>query len=186
MRFAQPTPTRATPACSRGTGGIEKTGAGKLTLTRDQAITGTTTISAGTLQLGNGGTTGMVGGRIVDNAALVIHRTDAIDFAGADQRHGQRDAARHRHDDLHRPTTATPAARRSRPARLQLGDGGTTGSVVGNIVNNATLVVNRSNTLNLAGAISGSGALQQDGQRHHGAVGRQHLQRRDHASRRAR
>lgn len=43
---------------------------------------------------------------------------------------------------------------------LQLGNGGTTGSITGNIVNNGSLVLNRSNEgLNLTGAISGSGDL---------------------------
>jgi outer membrane autotransporter protein len=79
VRFAQPNDASYTGLLS-GTGGIEKTGAGRLTLTRDQAITGTTTISAGTLELGNGGTAGMVGGPIVDNAALVVNRSNAVIF----------------------------------------------------------------------------------------------------------
>lgn len=45
---------------------------------------------------------------------------------------------------------------------LQLGAGGTTGSLVGNIVNNASLVVNRLNDMTLAGTISGSGSLTQN------------------------
>ena len=38
-----------------------------LTLTGDSTYTGATTIGAGTLSLGNGGTTGSVAGNIVDN-----------------------------------------------------------------------------------------------------------------------
>ncbi|WP_368541159.1 autotransporter outer membrane beta-barrel domain-containing protein [Enterobacter soli] len=45
---------------------------------------------------------------------------------------------------------------------LQLGAGGLTGSIVGNIVNNAALVVNRLNDMTLAGTISGTGTLTQD------------------------
>ena len=41
---------------------------------------------------------------------------------------------------------------------LQLGDGGTTGSIVGGVTNNGTLALNRSDAITLAGAISGSGA----------------------------
>jgi outer membrane autotransporter protein len=46
---------------------------------------------------------------------------------------------------------------------LQIGDGGGTGSILGNVVNNAALVVNRSGTLELDGAISGTGNLSQVG-----------------------
>ncbi len=46
---------------------------------------------------------------------------------------------------------------------LQLGNGGTTGSVIGDIANNGALVFNRSNTLTFGGLISGSGSLVQQG-----------------------
>ena len=145
-----------------GAGGIEKTGAGKLTLTTDQAITGTTTITAGILELGNGGTAGKVDGPIVNNAALVIHRRDNIFFAtpisgtGSVTQFGTGTTLFTADNTYSGGTTITAGA-------LQLGNGGSTGGVVGNILNNATLVVNRWNTLTLAGTISGSGALRQVG-----------------------
>ena len=46
---------------------------------------------------------------------------------------------------------------------LSLGDGGTTGSIIGNITNNGVLAVNHSNDVTIAGAISGSGAVTQVG-----------------------
>ena len=46
---------------------------------------------------------------------------------------------------------------------LQIGNGGTAGSIVGNITNNGTLVINRSGTLSLSSAISGSGGLAKSG-----------------------
>lgn len=46
---------------------------------------------------------------------------------------------------------------------LQIGAGGTTGSVAGNITNNDTLVFNRSNQIFFSGAISGTGKLVKDG-----------------------
>jgi len=47
---------------------------------------------------------------------------------------------------------------------LRLGNGGTSGSIAGNVVNNGgTLAFNRSDTLTFAGAISGTGAVQQIG-----------------------
>lgn len=42
---------------------------------------------------------------------------------------------------------------------LRIGSGGTTGSIVGNVVNNGTLLVDRSTELVLAGRISGTGSL---------------------------
>ncbi|MCD2174394.1 autotransporter domain-containing protein [Rhizobium sp. C4] len=67
-----------------GAGAIAKAGTGKLTLTATNTYTGATTVSAGTLQVGNGGTTGALGnGNIVDNAALVFNRSDAITIANA-------------------------------------------------------------------------------------------------------
>ena len=46
---------------------------------------------------------------------------------------------------------------------LQIGNGGGTGSIVGDVINNAALVVNRSGTLELDGAIRGAGNLSQVG-----------------------
>ena len=46
---------------------------------------------------------------------------------------------------------------------LQIGNGGTTGSVVGNIVDNGTLVFDRSDNLTYSGNISGTGNLAQTG-----------------------
>ena len=61
-----------------GTNGISKEGAGTMTLTASNTYTGTTTISAGTLQVGNGGTTGTLGtGAVTDNALLVFNRSDS-------------------------------------------------------------------------------------------------------------
>ena len=48
-------------------------------------------------------------------------------------------------------------------ATLQLGDGGTKGSVVGNVLNDGTLIFNRSNTYDFNGTISGPGGVAQNG-----------------------
>lgn len=70
---------RLTGAVS-GAGGITKTGAGVLRLENDNAgYSGTTTISTGTLQLGNNGTTGGIGsGTIVNNSTLTVSRSNTL------------------------------------------------------------------------------------------------------------
>ncbi|MDM0011850.1 autotransporter outer membrane beta-barrel domain-containing protein [Variovorax sp. J22P168] len=145
-----------------GSGGIEKTGAATLTLLTDQAITGTTTISAGTLQLGAGGTAGMVTGPIVNNAALAIDRSDTVTFASPITGSGsvtQQGAGTtiFTADNTYAGSTTISAG------TLQLGAGGTTGGVTGPILNNAALVIDRSNAITLAGPITGSGSVTQQG-----------------------
>ncbi|MBR0666409.1 autotransporter outer membrane beta-barrel domain-containing protein, partial [Roseomonas hellenica] len=46
---------------------------------------------------------------------------------------------------------------------LQLGNGGTTGSILGNVANAGTLAFNRSDTVTFAGVVSGTGGVRQDG-----------------------
>ncbi len=58
-----------------GTGGLSLTDAGTLILSGSSSYTGPTTISAGTLQLGNGGTTGTLTGAIGIASTLVLDRS---------------------------------------------------------------------------------------------------------------
>jgi fibronectin-binding autotransporter adhesin len=61
--------------CTTGHGALEKAGLGTMILSGANTYTGGTTITAGTLQLGNGGTTGSIVGDIVDNGILAINRS---------------------------------------------------------------------------------------------------------------
>ncbi len=56
-----------------GSGGLTTSGPGMVVLTASNSYTGGTTISAGTLALGNGGTTGSVVGNITNNATLLLN-----------------------------------------------------------------------------------------------------------------
>jgi autotransporter-associated beta strand protein len=58
-----------------GPGELTKAGPGTLILTNENIYTGGTTISGGTLQLGNGGLTGDILGNVVDNGTLVFNHS---------------------------------------------------------------------------------------------------------------
>ncbi len=65
-----------------GTGRLTKTGSGSLILTGTDTYSGGTTISAGALQLGAGGSTGSIVGNITDNGQLIVNRTGSLTLSG--------------------------------------------------------------------------------------------------------
>lgn len=66
-------------ALTHGSGGLTKTGSGILILAATNTYSGTTTITAGEIHVGNGATTGTLGsGAVVNNSALVFNRSDSF------------------------------------------------------------------------------------------------------------
>ncbi|KRA98401.1 adhesin [Devosia sp. Root685] len=65
-----------------GAGSLIKAGAGTLTLTGENTYLGGTTITAGILQLGNGGTSGRILGNVANDGVLAFNRSDAVTFSG--------------------------------------------------------------------------------------------------------
>jgi autotransporter-associated beta strand protein len=167
--------TVSTVAISGG-GGLVKDGAGTTTLSFTNSYTGATAINGGTLQLGNGGSTGALTGTasITNNGNLIVNRsndfTQATDLSdkviGGSGSFTQAGAGT---TTLSRGNTYTGATTIS-GGTLQLGNGGSFGALTGtaSIANSGSLIVNRSNTFTQATdlndkVIGGSGAFAQAG-----------------------
>ena len=141
-----------------GSGRLIKAGSNTLTLTGNNAHTGVTTIQGGTLQIGNGGTTGSIAGSVANAGAVVFNRSDSSSLAGAISGNGSL-------TKLGAGTLTLTGANTYRggttltSGTLQVGNGGTTGSFAGNIANAGALIFNRSDSNTFAGIVSGSGSL---------------------------
>jgi fibronectin-binding autotransporter adhesin len=146
-----------------GTVGLEKAGAGTLILAGANTYSGGTTITAGTLQIGNGGLAGTLGaGAVTNNASLVFNRTDALSIANTITGTGTV-AQAGTGTTILTGTNSYTGGTTIAAGTLQLGNGGTTGGIVGNVTDNGVLAFNRSDTLTFAGVISGLGGVSQVG-----------------------
>lgn len=65
-----------------GIGALTKDGLGTLTLTGENTYLGNTTVSLGTLRLGDGGTSGSILGDVSNNGILAFNRSDDVIFGG--------------------------------------------------------------------------------------------------------
>lgn len=145
-----------------GPGHLTKTGTNSLTLTGTNTYTGGTTISAGTLLIGNGGTTGSIVGDVVNNAALVFNRSNASIFGGVISGTGILEQRGSGTTVLAGGNTYSGGTTIS-AGTLQIGDGGTTGSIVGNVINNGVLAFDHSDSITFSGLVAGVGSLEQRG-----------------------
>jgi outer membrane autotransporter protein len=146
----------------QGAGALTKAGAGTLVLTNANSYSGGTTIASGILQLGNGGTTGSIVGDVADDGTLAFNRSDAVTFpglisgSGAVTQIGSGTTILTNANSYSGGTTIASGI-------LQLGNGGTTGSIVGDVADNGTLAFDRSDAVTFPGLISGSGTVAQIG-----------------------
>ncbi len=145
-----------------GAGQVTQAGTGTTILTAANTYSGGTTISAGTLQLGNGGATGSIAGNVTDNGTVAFNRSDATTFAGVISGTGRVTQAGTGATILTAANIYTGGTTIT-AGTLQIGAGGTTGSIVGNVADNGVLAFNRSDAVTFAGAISGTGQLTQLG-----------------------
>ncbi|WP_268991830.1 autotransporter-associated beta strand repeat-containing protein [Dyella choica] len=170
-----------------GGGALTKTGAGTLTLTGANGYTGTTTINAGTLALSGSGSIATSSDVIVNGALdisgatnvasimsldgigsvnlgsqlLILSRASGS-FAGTVQGHGELILASGK-EVLMGANSYTGGTLITAGATLQLGNGGATGSLAGDVLDTGTLAFDRSGGASFGGAISGSGSVVQQG-----------------------
>jgi len=154
-----------------GANSLTKIGAGILVLSGTNTYGGATIITAGTFQLGAGSTTGSItAAGVTDNSAFVINRSDTItqgtNFglitgSGSFAQSGPGTTILTGANTYAGTTTITSGT-------LQLGSGGTTGSLVttSTISNNGNLTIKRSDSVTQGthfGAMSGAGSFTQAG-----------------------
>jgi fibronectin-binding autotransporter adhesin len=137
-------------------------GGGTEILSGANNYTGGTQIVAGTLQIGNGSSTGSILGNVIDNGTLAFNRSDSIIFAGVISGSGgvaQQGAGTAILTGANTYSGGTVIS----GGRLQIGNGDASGSITGDVVDNGALVFNRTDAQSFAGTISGTGSVSQIG-----------------------
>ncbi len=145
-----------------GNGNLVKDGNGTLTLTGVNAYTGGTEVNSGTLQIGDGGTGGIIIGDIANAGEVVFNRSDDIAFGGVISGNGSMSKEGNgvltlTADQTYTGTTSVNAG------TLAVGNGATSGRIAGDIANAGSVVFNRSDDLAYSGVISGTGQVEQAG-----------------------
>ncbi len=167
-----------------GIGSLTKTGAGTVTFATAQAYTGETLIQSGTLALTNTGSLANSSRMVVDGTLdvsgigaggttiqflagsgtvtlgaknLVIANASSI-FSGSINGSGAV-AINGGTQILTGTNTYTGGTVIGAGSFLRIGDGGTSGSITGNVINDGTLAFNRSDDFSFFGNISGAGDL---------------------------
>ena len=154
-----------------GSGPVTTRGAGLLIWTGSNTYTGGTTISAGTLQIGNGGNTGLANASsntITDNGVLIFARSDSVTYGNAINGTGSLYQSGSGNLVLAGSGTWSGGTAIS-AGTLTVGNGAILGSIASagtntiTIGNNGVLAFNRADNVTYANAIGGTGGVNQIG-----------------------
>lgn len=149
--------------------GFTKTGAGTMVLGQNNTFSGGITISAGTLQVGNGGATGDLGtgvGVVSNNGTLLFNKTGSNTLANNVTGTGTVSNIVSGSTLILTGANSYGATSISSGATIQVGNGGSAGTLgTGSVTNNGTLTFNLSSgtDYNLTNVVSGSGSLVKNG-----------------------
>jgi autotransporter-associated beta strand protein len=150
-----------------GTGSLTQAGSGKLILSANNSYSGSTIISAGTLQVGNGTNSGSLGiGSVANDGLLAFKRTGNVTNIGAITGTGSL--------AVQGPATVTLTANNSYSGMttvdtgtLQIGGGSSSGTLGTYpevmLTNNGALAFNRSDNITNAIVVTGAGNLVKQG-----------------------
>jgi fibronectin-binding autotransporter adhesin len=146
-----------------GTGTLTQAGTGTLILTGANTHTGLTTInSGGTLQIGNGGTSGQIsGGMVLNQGAIVVNRGDAVTLGNAISGSGTLTQAGAGALTLTGANSTSGGTSVAVGSTLRLEGSASLGT--GALVNQGVVIFSRADDLTVANAISGAGNLTQAG-----------------------
>ena len=147
-----------------GSAGITKNGSSTLTIATANLNSGPTVINGGTLQIGNGGALGdLGGGNVTNNTALVFNQSGShqvsgsISGAGTVTQQGSGTVILSANNTYSGLTTISSGT-------LQIGNGGATGTLGANgVTDNGSLTFNLGGSLTTANSISGTGSVSVNG-----------------------
>ena len=152
-----------------GSGALSQVGTGTTILLGNNSSSGTTTVTNGTLQIGNGGTSGSVGSGAISLSGaglLAFNRADSVTMTNSIGGGGGALLQMGGGTLIVTGLGATYGQTVISDGTLQIGDGGANGSIgAGAITNNSVLVINSSTNVTFANsqAIRGTGVLIQMG-----------------------
>jgi autotransporter-associated beta strand protein len=139
-----------------GTGGVTLAG-GTTTITGDTGVPFAVDAGAA-LQLGDGGTLGAVTDNVVNNGTVIFDRSDTVTYSTLIT--GSGDLTQAGTGTLIVDSAIAPGNVTVSNGTLQVGTGGNTGSLgSANVTDNGVLAFDRSDTVTITRAISGSGDL---------------------------
>ena len=156
--------TTSVSAAISGSGGLTQMGSNLLILSGSDTYTGPTTITSGTLQIGNNGNAGSINGTsgVSDNGLLEFYLSSgtttlaaAVSGGGGLTQNGFSMLVLTGSNTYNGPTTISQGT-------LQIGNGGSIGGT-SSVTDNGLLAFNLSNSTTFSTAISGSGGLSQLG-----------------------